>query len=75
VNSAWAIASHYGWFAAGRSATDWFDSTIRALLLPSLSETFGLILLEAWAAGTTVNLQPDIRRVGADSRRRKRLAV
>jgi glycosyltransferase involved in cell wall biosynthesis len=26
----------------------------RALLLPSLSETFGLVLLEAWAAGTTV---------------------
>src|SRR5205807_4960269 len=24
------------------------------LLLPSLSETFGLVLLEAWAAGTTV---------------------
>jgi glycosyltransferase involved in cell wall biosynthesis len=26
----------------------------RALLLPSLSETFGLVLLEAWAAGTMV---------------------
>jgi len=26
----------------------------RALLLPSISETFGLVLLEAWAAGTTV---------------------
>lgn len=26
----------------------------QALLLPSISETFGLILLEAWAAGTTV---------------------
>jgi glycosyltransferase involved in cell wall biosynthesis len=25
-----------------------------AVLLPSLSETFGLVLLEAWAAGTTV---------------------
>lgn len=26
----------------------------RAVLLPSISETFGLVLLEAWAAGTTV---------------------
>jgi len=26
----------------------------QALLLPSISETFGLVLLEAWAAGTTV---------------------
>jgi glycosyltransferase involved in cell wall biosynthesis len=26
----------------------------RALLLPSLSETFGLVVLEAWAAGTVV---------------------
>lgn len=26
----------------------------RALLLPSLSETFGLVILEAWAAGTMV---------------------
>lgn len=26
----------------------------RALVLPSISETFGLVLLEAWAAGTTV---------------------
>ena len=26
----------------------------RALLLPSVSETFGVVLLEAWAAGTTV---------------------
>jgi glycosyltransferase involved in cell wall biosynthesis len=26
----------------------------RALILPSISETFGLVLLEAWAAGTTV---------------------
>jgi glycosyltransferase involved in cell wall biosynthesis len=26
----------------------------RTLLLPSLSETFGLVILEAWAAGTTV---------------------
>ncbi len=26
----------------------------QALLLPSVSETFGLVLLEAWAAGTTV---------------------
>lgn len=26
----------------------------RALILPSLSETFGLVLLEAWAAGTMV---------------------
>lgn len=26
----------------------------QALLLPSLSETFGLVILEAWAAGTTV---------------------
>lgn len=26
----------------------------RAVLLPSLSETFGLVLLEAWAAGTAV---------------------
>ena len=24
------------------------------MLLPSISETFGLVLLEAWAAGTTV---------------------
>src|SRR5215831_16717795 len=26
----------------------------RALLLPSVSETFGLVILEAWAAGTIV---------------------
>lgn len=26
----------------------------RALILPSVSETFGLVILEAWAAGTTV---------------------
>jgi glycosyltransferase involved in cell wall biosynthesis len=26
----------------------------RAVLLPSISETFGLVLVEAWAAGTTV---------------------
>ena len=26
----------------------------KALVLPSVSETFGLVLLEAWAAGTTV---------------------
>jgi glycosyltransferase involved in cell wall biosynthesis len=26
----------------------------RAVLLPSLSETFGVVLLEAWAAGSTV---------------------
>src|SRR5207247_233647 len=26
----------------------------RALLLPSISETFGLVILEAWAAGTVV---------------------
>jgi glycosyltransferase involved in cell wall biosynthesis len=26
----------------------------KALVLPSISETFGLVLLEAWAAGTTV---------------------
>jgi glycosyltransferase involved in cell wall biosynthesis len=26
----------------------------RALILPSVSETFGLIILEAWASGTTV---------------------
>lgn len=26
----------------------------RAVLLPSISETFGVVLLEAWAAGTTV---------------------
>ena len=26
----------------------------RAVLLPSISETFGLVLLEAWSAGTTV---------------------
>src|SRR6185503_16379991 len=25
-----------------------------AVILPSLSETFGLVILEAWAAGTTV---------------------
>jgi glycosyltransferase involved in cell wall biosynthesis len=28
--------------------------TARTLLLPSLSETFGLVILEAWAAGTVV---------------------
>lgn len=28
--------------------------TAELLLLPSLSETFGLVILEAWAAGTTV---------------------
>lgn len=28
--------------------------TARVVLLPSLSETFGLVILEAWAAGTTV---------------------
>jgi glycosyltransferase involved in cell wall biosynthesis len=28
--------------------------TARVLLLPSLSETFGLVILEAWAAGTMV---------------------
>jgi glycosyltransferase involved in cell wall biosynthesis len=28
--------------------------TARVVVLPSLSETFGLVILEAWAAGTTV---------------------
>jgi glycosyltransferase involved in cell wall biosynthesis len=28
--------------------------TARAVILPSISETFGLVLLEAWAAGSTV---------------------
>jgi starch synthase len=46
-----------------------------ALLLPSLSETFGLVILEAWAAGTVVVSSRTSGPSALDSREGKRLVV
>src|SRR5258708_37907952 len=47
----------------------------RVVLLPSVSETFGLVILEAWAAGTAVIASPPSRATGFIPEGQNRLPV